>query len=205
MKGVVRPALLAPIWDFLFPAKTSDGGTQQQYRRHRLLLWGLAGLGFSALGWIGGGFLGSWAPRTACAVGATALALGLLNRQPGAALVGAVSAAIVSLAAVRIGESFFSPLLAWPVAGLVIGVVGAFAFRRRRTRIAFIVGAPLLGSVGLVAGMLVVFLTATGLNDSRVSAQIMLGGAVGFGFLLMAGAAIAGRWLDATRAAGGAS
>jgi Co/Zn/Cd efflux system component len=116
-----------------------------------------------------------------------------------------VSAAIVSLAAVRIGESFFSPLLAWPVAGLVIGVVGAFAFRRRRTRIAFIVGAPLLGSVGLVAGMLVVFLTATGLNDSRVSAQIMLGGAVGFGFLLMAGAAIAGRWLDATRAAGGAS
>jgi len=205
MKRVVRPALLAPIWAFLFPTKVSDGGMEQQYRRHRLLLWGLAGLGFSALGWIGGGFLGSWAPRTACAVGATALALGLLNRQPGAALVGAVSAAIVSLATVRIGESFFSPLLAWPVAGLVIGVVGAFAFRRRRTRIAFIVGAPLLGSVGLVAGMLVVFLTATGLNDSRVSAQIMLGGAVGFGFLLMAGAAIAGRWLDATRAAGGAS
>ena len=205
MKRVVRPALLAPIWAFLFPTNVSDGGTQQQYRRHRLLLWGLAGLGFSALGWIGGGFLGSWAPRTACAVGATALALGLLNRKPGAALVGAVSAAIVSLAAVRIGESFFSPLLAWPVAGLVIGVVGAFAFRRRRTRIAFIVSAPLLGSFGFLAGMLATFVAAMGLNDSRVSAQIMLGGAVGFGFLLMAGAAIAGRWLDATRAAGGAS
>ena len=205
MKRVVRPALLAPIGAFLFPTNVSDGGTQQQYRRHRLLLWGLAGLGFSALGWIGGGFLGSWAPRTACAVGATALALGLLNRQPGAALVGAVSAAIVSLAAVRIGESFFSPLLAWPVAGLAIGVMGAFAFRRRRTRIAFIVGAPLLGSVGFLAGMLATLLAAMGLNDSRVAAQIMLGGAVGFGFLLMGGAAIAGRWLDATRAAGGAS
>jgi hypothetical protein len=129
----------------------------------------------------------------------------LLNRQPGAALVGAVSAAIVSLAAVRIGESFFSPLLAWPVAGLAIGVMGAFAFRRRRTRIAFIVGAPLLGSVGFLAGMLATLLAAMGLNDSRVAAQIMLGGAVGFGFLLMGGAAIAGRWLDATRAAGGAS
>jgi hypothetical protein len=201
----MRAAFLAPIRAFLFPAKVSGGGTQQQYRRHRLLLWALAGLGFSALGWIVGGFLGSWAPRTACAVGATALALGLLNRQPGVALLGAVSAAMVSLAAVRIGESFFSPLLAWPVAGLVIGVVGAFAFRRRRTRIAFIVGAPLLGSVGVVAGMLAIFLIAMGLNDSRVAAQTMLGGAVGFGLLLMTGAAILGRWLDATRAAGGTS
>ncbi len=204
MNRVVRGAFWAPIWAFLLPAKVSDGGTQQR-RRHRLLLWALAGLGFSTLGWIGGGFLGSWAPRTACAVGATAIALGLLNRQPGAALVGAVSAAIVSLAAVQIGESFFSPLLAWPVAALVIGVVGAFAFRRRRARIAFIVGAPLLGSGGFLAGMLATLLAAMVLNDSRVSAQIMLGGAAGFGLLLMAGAAIAGRWLDATRAAGGAS
>ncbi len=205
MKRVVRGACWARIGAFLFPAKVSRDGTQQQYRRHPLLLWVVAGLGFSALGWIAGGFLGSWAPRTACAVGAIALALGLLNRQPRAALVGAVSAAIVSLAAVRIGQSFFSPLLAWPVAGLVIGVVGASAFRRRRTRIAFIVGAPLLGSIGFLAGMLATLLAAMGLNDSRVSAQIMLGGAVGFGFLLMAGAAIAGRWLDATRAAGGVS
>jgi Na+/H+-translocating membrane pyrophosphatase len=112
---------------------------------------------------------------------------------------------MVSLAAVQVGQSFFSPLLAWPVAGLVIGVVGAFAFRRRRTRIAFIVGAPLLGSAGFLAGMLATFLAAMRLNDSRVAAQIMLGGAVGFGLLLMAGAAIAGRWLDAPRAAGGAS
>jgi hypothetical protein len=198
----VRAALLAAIWAFLFPARVSGGGTQQQYRRQPLLLWPLAGLGFSALGWIAGGFLGSWGPRTACAVGATAIALGLLNRQPRAALVGAVSAAIVSLAAVQIGEFFFSPLLAWPVAALVIGVMGAFAFRRRRTRIAFIVGAPLLGSAGFLAGMLATFLAAMRLYDSRVAAQIMLGGAVGFGLLLMAGAAIASRWLDATQAAG---
>jgi hypothetical protein len=201
MKRVVQ-GFLAPLWAFLFPTKVSGGGTQQQYRRRPLLLWALAGLGFSALGWIAGGFLGSWAPRTACAVGATAIALGLLNRQPRAALVGAVSAAIVSLAAVQIGESVVSPLLAWPVAALVIGVVGAFAFRRRRARIAFIVGAPLLGSAGFLAGMLATLLTAMALNDSRVSAQIMLGGAVGFGLLLMVGAGIAGRWLDAARAAG---
>lgn len=205
MKGVVRAGFWSPIWAFLFPAKISGDGTQQPYRGHRLLLGVLAGLAFPALGWIAGGFLGSWAPRTACAVAATAIALGLLNRRPRAALAGAVSAAIVSLAAVRIGESFFSPLLAWPVAALVIGVVGAFTFRRLRARIAFIVGAPLLGSIGVVAGMLGTFLAAMKLNDSRVSAQTMLGGAVGFGLLLMAGAVIAGRWLDATRAAGGAS
>jgi len=193
---------LTRIWAFLFPAQISGGGTQQQFRRPPLLLWPLAGLGFSALGWIAGGFLGSWGPRTACAVGATAIALGLLNRQPRAALVGAVSAAIVSLAAVQIGHYFFSPLLALPVAALVIGVVGAFAFRRRRARIAFIVGAPLLGSAGFLAGMLATFLAAMRLYDSRVAAQIMLGGAVGFGLFLMAGAAIASRWLDATRAAG---
>jgi hypothetical protein len=205
MKRVVRAAFFAPVWAFLFPAKVSGGGTQQPYRSHRLLLWAVAGLGFSALGWIAGGFLGSWAPRRACAVGPTAITLGMLNRQPGAALVGAVSAAMLSLAAVQIGESFVSPLLAWPAAGLVIGVVGAFTFRRLRTRIAFIVGAPLLGSVGVVAGMLATFLAAMKLNDSRVSAQIMLGGAAGFGLLLMAGAAIAGRWLDATRATRGMS
>jgi len=201
MKKVVRPVFLAPIWAFLSPTKVS-GDETQQYRRHSLLLRALAGLSFSALGWIAGGFLGSWAPRTACAVGATAIALGLLNRQPRIALVGAVSAAIVSLAAVQIGEFFFSPLLAWPVAALVIGLVGALAFRRRRTRIAFIIGAPLLGSAGFLAGMLATFLAAMQLNDSRVAAQTMLGGAVGFGVLLMTGAAIAGRWLDATRAAG---
>ena len=205
MTGVGRAGLLASIRAFLFPNKVSGGGTQQEYRRHSLLLWALAGLGFSALGWIAGGFLGSWAPRTACAVGAIVIALGLLNRQPRAALVGAVSAVIVSLAAVRIGEFFFSPLLAWPVAALVIGVVGAFTFRRRRARIALIVGAPLLGSIGFVAGMLATFLTARGLNDPRLAAQMLLGGAVGFGLLLMTGAAIAGRWLDATRAAGEAS
>lgn len=203
MKRVVQAALWAPVWAFLFPTKASGGRTQ--YRGYWLLLWAVAGLGLPALGWIAGGFLGSWAPRTACAAGATAIALGLLNRQPGTALVGAVSAAIASLAAVRIGESFFSPLLAWPVAGLVIGVVDGLAFCRLRTRIAFIVSAPLLGSAGFVAGMLATFLAAMKLNDSRVSAQILLGGAAGFGFLLMAGAAIAGRWLDATRATGGAS
>jgi len=160
---------------------------------------------FSALGWIAGGLLGSWAPRTACAVAAVALVLGWLNRQPGAALAGAASAAIVSLAAVWIGESFISPVLAWPLGGLAFGVMGALAFHRRRARIAFIVAAPLLGAIGFVAGLLATMMVALWLNDSRVSGQVFLGGAAGFGFLLMAGAAISGRWLDATRKAGGQS
>ena len=204
-RRVMRATFLAPIAVFFLPAKVSGGGTQQSVRGHRLLLWPVAGLAFSALGWIAGGFMGSWAPRIACAVGATAIGLVLLNRQPRAALLGAVAAALVSLAAVRVGHFFFSPLLAWPVAGLAIGVVGAFAFRRRRTKITFIVAAPLLGSVGVVAGMVAVFLTARGLNDPRVAAQTLLGGAVGFGLLVMAGAAIIGRWLDATQAPGGTS
>jgi hypothetical protein len=205
MNSVVRGAFLPRLWAFLFPTKVPDDGTQPQYRRHPFLLWVVAGLGCSALGWIAGGFLGLWAPRTACAVGATALALGLLNRQRGAALVGALSAAIVSLAAVLIGESYFSPLLAWPVAGLIMGVMGTFVFRRTRAKITFLVGAPFLGSLGFLAGMIGTLLAAMGLNDSRVSAQFMLGGAAGFGFLLLAGAAVAGRWLDAARTAGGKS
>jgi hypothetical protein len=205
MNGVVRSALGTCILAFLFPAEISGDQTRRQYRSREILLWLVAGLLSSSLGWTAGGFLGSWAPRTACAVAATALALGLLNKLPGVALVGAVIAAVVSLAVVRIGESFFSPLLAWPVSGLVIGVMGACAFRRRRARIAFIVGAPFLGSLGFLAGMIVTVLTAMGLEDSRVLAQFMLGGAGGFGLLLLACAVIAGRWLDTARTAGGES
>ena len=177
----MQAASLARIGAFLFPARVSGGETQKPYRSRPLLLWAVAGLGFSAFGWIAGGFIGSWAPRTVCAVGATAIALGLLNHQPRATLLGAVSAALVSLAAVEVGQSFFSPLLAWPVAGLVIGAVGAFAYRRRRARIVFIVAAPFLGSVGVALGMLAVLLIGMGLNDSRVASQNMLGGSAGFG------------------------
>jgi hypothetical protein len=172
---------------------------KEQLRRHSLLLWAAAGLSFSALGWIAGGFLGSWTPRIACAVAATAMAFGLLTRRPRAALVGAVSVAIVGLAAVQIGHYYFSPLLAWPVASLAIGVMGAFGFHRLRAKIAFIIGAPVLGSLGFVAGLLATFLTARWLNDSRLAAQILLGGAIGFGLLLMISAAIADRWLDVSR------
>ena len=74
MNTLVLAGFWSSIWVSLFPAKVTGDGTQQQYRRHPLLLWPLAGLGFSALGWIAGGFLGSWTPRIACAVGATAIA-----------------------------------------------------------------------------------------------------------------------------------
>lgn len=196
---------LARIGAFFFHAKVSGGETQQPYRGRPLLFWAVAGFGFSALGWIAGGLVGSWAPRTACAVGATAIAVGWLNRQPRAALLGAAGTAMVSLAAVQVGQFFFSPVLAWPAAGLAVGVVGAFAFCRLRTKITFIVAAPLLGSIGVVAGMLAVFLAARGLNDSRLAAQTMLGGAACFGMFVMASAAILGRWLDGGRATGGAS
>ena len=205
MSGVVRGISSARVGNFLFPSQDSRVETRENFRAERLVLLLLAGIGCSALGWIAGGFLGSWAPRTACTAAATALVLGWLNRRPGAALAGAAGAAMVSVIAVRIGESFFSPLLAWPLAGLVIGVMGACALRRLRARIAMIVGAPLLGTAGLLAGMLGAFLAARGLNDSRVAAHFMLGGAVGFGLLVVAGAAIAGRWLNAPKKAGGES
>ena len=193
------------LWGFFFPHEISWEETRQPYTGRRIWLSIGCALAFSALGWMAGGLLGSWAPRTACAVAAVALVLGWLNRQPGAALAGAVGAAIVSLAAAWIGGSFFSPMLAWPLGGLAIGVMGALAFHRRRARITFIVAAPLLGAIGFLAGLLATMLVALWLNDSRVSGQIFLGGAAGFGLLLMAGAAISGRWLDRTRTAGGQS
>lgn len=202
MNRIARSAFGARMLAFLFPANVSVDGTPQQGRRYPFVLWLVAGLGFSALGWIAGGFLGSWNPRMACAVAGTAFALGLLTRNRGAALVGAASAAMVAMVAFRIGLSFYTPLIAWPVAGLVIGVMGAFLFRRRRARIAYIVCAPFLAFLGFLAGMLATLLFAWGVNDPRVSAQFMLGGAGGFGFLLIAGAAIAGRWLDNTKKAG---
>lgn len=191
------------LWGFFFPPKIFGDETRQAYRGRRLLLALVYAFVFSALGWMVGGLLGSWAPRTACAVAAVALVLGWLNRQPGAALAGAAGAAVVSLAAVWVGEWFFSPVLAWLLGGLAIGVMGALAFHRRRARIAFIVAAPFLGAIGFLAGVLATMMVALWLNDSRVSGQIFLGGAAGFGFVLMAGAAISGRWLDRTRKAGG--
>jgi hypothetical protein len=201
--NVVESAPGARLWSFFFPLKVSGDQARQPYSGRRLLLSIVFAFAFSALGWMAGGWLGSWAPRTACAVAAVALVLGWLNRQRSAAIAGAAGAAIVSLAAVWMGESFFSPVLAWPLGGLAIGVMGALAFHRPRARIAFIVAAPLLGSLGFLAGVLATMLVALWLNDSRVSGQIFLGGAAGFGFLLMAGAAIAARWLDATRRVGG--
>jgi len=170
MSRVVHGAVWARSWAFLFPAEVSCDLTRPRSRGH-LLLWVVAGFCVSALGWLAGGLLGSWAPRTACAVGAVALALGFLLRRPGAALIGAVSTVVVSLVAVKMGESFFSPLIAWPLAALVIGAMGWFVFRRRRARISFMVGAPFLGSIGFLAGMLATFFAAMALNDSRVSAQ----------------------------------
>jgi len=203
--SVVESAPVGRLWAFFFPLRFSGDETQQPYPGRRLLLSMVYAFAFSALGWMAGGLLGSWAPRTACAVAAVALVLGWLNRQPGAALAGAAGAAIVSLATVWVGEWLFSPVLAWLLGALAIGVMGALAFHRRRARIAFIVAAPFLGAIGFVAGLLATMLVALWLNDSRVSGQIFLGGAAGFGFLLMAGAAISGRWLDRTPKAGGQS
>jgi hypothetical protein len=201
--GVAESAPGARPWSFFFPLKVSGDEARQHYSGRRLLLSIVFAFAFSALGWAAGGWLGSWAPRTTCAVAAVALVLGWLNRQPGAAIAGAAGSGLVSLAAVWTGESYFSPVLAWPLGGLAIGVMGALAFHRLRARIAFIVAAPVLGSLGFLAGVLATMLVAMWLNDSRVSGQVFLGGAAGFGLLVMTGAAIAARWLDATREAGG--
>lgn len=202
MNVVVRSAFWTRAGAFLFPNRAPGDDTRRRYRGWRLLLWLVASFGFMVLAWEAGGLLGSWAPRTAFATGVIALAVGWLNRQPGMSLLGAASSAIVSLAAARIGESFFTPLLAWPIAGLVIGVMGAFAFHRLRARIAFIIAAPLLGSLGLIAGIAAAMAIAMELYEPRVSAHFMLGGAVGFAFVLMVCAIICGRWLDATRKTG---
>jgi hypothetical protein len=185
--------------------RPADGqpDTQRRPRSHPAALpSSLVGLCAGALGWAVGGALGSLAPRTACAIGAIALGFGLLNRRTRLAALGTLAAVAVALSAFHLGRSFVTPLLAWPAAALMIGALAAAVARRRRTRIVLIVTAPLLGGIGFLAGYVATFLLARSLNDARIGAEVLLGGAAGFGWLLLLGLAYASRRLDVVKIKG---
>jgi hypothetical protein len=165
----------------------------------------LVGLCAAALGWVAGGALGSYAPRTACALGATALAFGLLKRRTRLAVVGVLAVVAVGLTAFQLGRSFVTPLLAYPAGALALGAVGAGAAQRLRTRMVLVAIAPLLGAFGFLGGYVAVFMIARALNDTRIAAEVLLGGAAGFGWLLLLGLAYASRRLDVARIKGALS
>ncbi len=169
------------------------------------LLSAFVGLCAAALGWAAGGVLGSHAPRTVCALAATALAFGLLRRGTRLAVLSAIAAGAVGLSAFQLGRSFITPLFAWPAAALAIGAVSAITAERLRTRIAVVAAAPFLGGCGFLAGYAAIFLLARSLNDARVAAETLMGGAAGFGGLLLLGLAFLGRRLDSTRIKGALS
>ena len=164
--------------------------------RPRVVIWLLFGLLAGALGWWAGGIVGSNMGRTVFAATSTAITSGLLARRPLFALgVGAVTAA-ASGSAFLFGLSAGSPLIAWPVAGLVIGLGSLVSFGRTRARVVTVVAAPLLGSVGFVLGMVATAFAGMAMSDARLAGQCLGGGAAGFGLLTIATIRVLGARLE---------
>ena len=163
--------------------------------RHSVVAWPLVGLLSAALGWVAGGLIGGLLARTLLAGAFTAAGLGLLSRRPllggGAALV----AALAGAGAWVLGARLASPLLAWPAIALVVGVAGALMLTRRRARVAAVIGAPLLGTLGLVAGVVLVAFAGFAADDARVLGALLGGGAAGFGLGTL-GALRLTRWFE---------
>jgi uncharacterized membrane protein len=65
--------------------------------------------------------------------------------------------------------------------------------------------APLLGAFGFLGGYVATFMIARSLNDTRIAAEVLLGGAAGFGWLLLLGLAYASRRLDVAKIKGALS
>ncbi len=166
-------------------------------------LWFLAGLTCAALGWIAGGLIGTVAGRTVLACGFTGAALGLLVRRYPLGGVAALACAATAGAGWALGPRLGSPLLAWPLAALVLGLAGAFLPQARLARIAAVVVTPFLGGLGFAAGAVGVVVVGLAANDARVMEQLLAGGAAGFGCASLGGLALIARWLDRRRAAEG--
>ncbi len=165
-------------------------------------IWCVVGLLAGALGWAAGALFGSNLARTVLAATFTAVALGLLARRPRlAGLAGIVTAAAASLAFL-VGRVTVTPLVAWPVAGLVIGLASFPLLTRTRARVTTLVAVPLLGSLGFVVGMAGTILAGFAANDALLFGQCLWGGAAGFGLLTLAAVRVLGARLD--RAAVGA-
>jgi hypothetical protein len=158
--------------------------------------WTVAGAIAGAAGWSLGGPGSSFEVRTVLAATLAAVALGLLRGTLWGAAVGAAASAAGAALGYGFGARLATPLLAWPAAGLALGLVWAVAAGRTRARVGALIGGPLLGLVGFVAGAVVVALLGFSLNDAQLLAQLLTGGAAGFGVAIVCGFGALSIWLD---------
>ncbi len=156
-----------------------------------LLGWSLVGLISASVGCLIGGLLGSFGPQIVSATTAAGAALGFLTGRRRLIVIAAGAAAAVSFLAYFLGRFAVTPLVAWPLAGLAIPLASLPAFSGRRAKIGAAVSGPILAGVGFALGSAVVAFAGLSLDDSQWVAHFMLGGAAGFGFLLLAGMRIA--------------
>ncbi len=156
-----------------------------------ILLWSLVGLISASVGCLAGGLLGSFWPQTVIATTAAGAAFGFLIGRQRLVVLAAAAAATVSFLAFYLGTFTVSPLLAWPLAGLAIGLAALPALPSRRAKIGAVVSAPILAGVGFACGSALVAFAGLSLDNSQWVARFMLGGAAGFGFLVLAGMRIA--------------
>ncbi len=174
-------------------------------RRLQGVIRSMVGLVAAALGWAAGAAVGSNLARTVLATMLTAVALGLLARRPRVALLAGLGTAVATAVAFIVGRSTITPLMAWPVAGLVIGLSGWALVHRTRARVAALVATPLLGTLGFVLGLVLTAFAGMGANDPLVAGQFLWGGAAGFGLLTIAAMRLASRLERAPVPAGGVS
>ncbi len=172
----------------------------------RAIVWSLLGLAAGGLGWAAGVVIGSNMGRTVLAVAFTAIALGLLARRPRLAVFAGLATAAAAALAFVVGRATVTPLIAWPVAGLAIGLCSLPLLKRTRARVAAAVAAPLFGSLGLVLGMVAMIVTGMVRNDALILGQFLCGGAAGFGLLTLTTVRVLGGRLDrAPASTGGAA
>ncbi len=160
------------------------------------VVWSVAGLLSGAIGWLAGGLVGSNMGRTVLAATAIAAIVGLLARRPRLALVAALATAAAAGLAYFVGLAVITPLIAWPVTGLVIGLCCLALFARTRARVATIVAVPVVGSLGFFLGMVATNLGGMALNDARLINHMLGGGAAGFGLLTLTTIRLLGTRLD---------
>lgn len=164
--------------------------------RPRAVVYSLSGFAAGAVGWLAGSLIGSNMGRTVLAATATAAMLGLLARRLRLAAVASLATAAAASLAFLVGRVVVTPLIAWPVAGLVIGLSSLTLFDRTRARVATVVAAPLLGSLGFVLGMVGTLFAGMAANDPLLAGQFLWGGAAGFGLLTIATIRLLGARLD---------
>ena len=156
-----------------------------------LVGWSLVGLLSASIGCLVGGLIGSFGPQIVAAATTVGAAVGLLTGRRRLVAIAAGAAAGISLLAYFLGAFAVTPLAAWPLAGLAIALASLPALPSRRAKIGAAVAAPILAAAGFALGSALVTFAGLSLNNSQWVAHFMLGGAAGFGCLLLAGMRIA--------------